>query len=338
VSTDDHPGLNRSQFLRRGLAAGAALTAAGVLPEQAFAGRPSRHAPNLPPGFSDIFSSRYVDTGDVRLHAVIGGDGPPLLLVHGWPQNWYQWRLVMSDLARDFEVIAVDQRGMGLSQKPRTGYDPGTLARDLVGLMDALGHDGFAVAGFDTGMVISYALAADHRDRVARLIVGEAPLPGAAPSPPLFLSGQFVPGSFHLLFNRLARINADLVRGREHVFFGFVFDAEAANKLPGDAVNYYIKGFASSREALNGQFGFYRAWDAMAAQNLERAKQPLTVPVLAIGGELSLGGRVADTMRMVASDVEGLVIPGSGHFIAEEGPDAVLRGLATFLAPYHARA
>ena len=72
-------------------------------------------APNLPEGFTDTFTSRYIDTGDVRLHAVIGGEGPPLLLVHGWPETWYYWRLVMPALARDFQVVAVDQRGIGLS-------------------------------------------------------------------------------------------------------------------------------------------------------------------------------------------------------------------------------
>src|SRR5215211_8571763 len=95
-------------------------------------------APNLPAGFTDTFTSRYIDTGELRQHAVVGGDGPPLLLVHGWPENWYAWRLVMPQLARDFEVIAVDQRGIGLTDKPRDGYDTGTLADDLVALIDAL--------------------------------------------------------------------------------------------------------------------------------------------------------------------------------------------------------
>src|SRR4029450_9893525 len=110
-----------------------------------------RGAPNLPAGFTDTFTSRYVDTGDLRLHAVTGGEGPPLLLVHGWPQTWYQWRLVMPTLARDFQVVAVDQRGIGLSDKPEDGYDTGTLANDLVALMDVLGHQRDALAGFDTG-------------------------------------------------------------------------------------------------------------------------------------------------------------------------------------------
>ena len=118
-------------------------------------------APDLPAGFADTFTSRYVDTGELRQHLVTGGDGPPLLLVHGWPETWYAWRLVMPGLARDFQVVAPDQRGCGLSGKPAGGYDTGTLASDLVALMDALGHRRFAVAGHDTGLWIGYALAAD---------------------------------------------------------------------------------------------------------------------------------------------------------------------------------
>ena len=113
-------------------------------------------APNVPAGFTGTFTSRYVDTGDLRLHAVTGGDGPPLLLVHGWPQTWYAWRMLMPALARDFSVVAVDQRGIGLSDKPQDGYDTGTLASDLVKLMDALGHQRFALYGTDVGMRQAY--------------------------------------------------------------------------------------------------------------------------------------------------------------------------------------
>ncbi|HEX6654972.1 MAG TPA: alpha/beta hydrolase, partial [Candidatus Limnocylindria bacterium] len=121
-------------------------------------------APNLPPGFTETFNSRYIDANGLRMHVVIGGEGPPLLLIHGWPQTWYAWRMVMPALARDFQVIAVDQRGIGLTDKPRGGYDTGSQANDLVALRQALGHQRFAVYGTDTGMPIAYALAADHPD------------------------------------------------------------------------------------------------------------------------------------------------------------------------------
>src|SRR3954463_790531 len=173
-------------------------------------------APHLTEGFTDTFTSRYIDTGDVRLHAVIGGDGPPLLLVHGWPQTWYAWRLLMPALARDFQVIAVDQRGIGLSDKPEDGYDTGTLAGDLIGLMDVLGHDRFAVVGHDTGFAIGYALAADHPDRIDRVALAEIPgSPGAAPAPPVLVPGPVNDRLWHLPFNRLEKINEQLVVGRE---------------------------------------------------------------------------------------------------------------------------
>src|SRR5215831_12800897 len=184
-------------------------------------------APNLSTGFTDTFNSRYIDTGQVRLHAVIGGDGPPLLLVHGWPQKWYAWRMVMPTLARDFQIIAVDQRGIGLSDKPTDGYDSATLANDMVGLMDALGHQRFALYGTDVGMPISYAVAADHPERVVRLTVSEAPLPGISPSPPLFLPPALNERLWHLAFNQLPQINEQLVTGREDIFFGAEFDASA---------------------------------------------------------------------------------------------------------------
>jgi pimeloyl-ACP methyl ester carboxylesterase len=269
-------------------------------------------APNLPAGFTDTFTSRFVDTGDLRLHAVTGGDGPPLLLVHGWPQLWYAWRMLMPALARDFSVVAVDQRGIGLSDKPQDGYDTGTLASDLVKLMDALGHQRFALYGTDTGMPIAYALAADHPDRVERLVVSEAPLPD---------------------------INEQLVTGREDIFFGAEFDASAGtSKLPADVVKYYIDTLAASPDALRGSFGIYRAFPVIIAQNEQRKTRRLTLPVLAIGGERSAGEGPGITMKLVADDVQTMVLAGSGHWVAEQAPEQLLAALTEFLAPYRASA
>jgi pimeloyl-ACP methyl ester carboxylesterase len=291
-------------------------------------------APNLPDGFAGTFTSRYVDAGGLRMHAVIGGEGPPVLLVHGWPETWYAWRFVMPVLARDFEVIAVDQRGIGLSDKPEDGYDSGTLAGDLVALMDALGHERFTLYGTDTGMPIAYALAADHPERVERLAVSEAPLPGISPSPPLFLPPQLNARFWHLMFNQLpAEVNEALVKGREEIFFGAEFDTSAGTKkLPGDVVTYYIDILRSGPDALRGSFGFYRAVNATIAQNEQRKAQRLTMPVLAIGGEESAGEGVAATMRLVADDVKGVVLAGSGHWVAEQAPEELLAALTEFLA------
>src|SRR5499427_9090844 len=278
-------------------------------------------APNLPDGFANTFSSRYVDIGEVRLHAVTGGEGPPLLLVHGWPQTWYAWRMLMPALARDFSVVAVDQRGIGLSDTPQDGYDTATLANDLVALMEALGHQRFALYGTDVGMPIAYALAADHRDRVDCLAVSEAPLPGISPSPPLFLPPGLNERLWHLAFNQLPKVNEQLVIGREEIFFGAEFDASAGtNKLPGYAVRYYIDTLAASPGHLRGSFEFYRAIPTTSAQNGQRKTRRLTLPVLAIGGAESSGEGPGNTMKLAADDVQTLVIPGCGQLHRVPGP------------------
>jgi pimeloyl-ACP methyl ester carboxylesterase len=295
-------------------------------------------APQLPAGFTDTFTSRFVDTGELRMHAVTGGDGPPLLLVHGWPQSWYQWRMLMPALARDFQVVAVDQRGIGLSDKPPGGYDTATLASDLVALMEVLGHQRFALVGFDTGMVISYALAADHPDRLERLVVGEAPLPGVSPPVPLILPPQLNDRLWHIAFNQLEQVNEQLVTGREAIFFGAEYAASAGtNKLPDETVSYYVDRLAAGPEALHGSFQLYRAFPTTIAQNQQRKTRRLTLPVLAVGGAESSGAMVADTMQLVADDVQTLVVPGCGHWVAEQAPEELLAALTAFLAPYRTR-
>ncbi|MGW4630800.1 alpha/beta fold hydrolase [Streptomyces rubiginosohelvolus] len=294
-------------------------------------------APHLPAGFTDTFTSRYVEVDGVRLHAVTGGDGPPLLLLGGWPQTWYAWRLVMPELARDFRVVAVDARGVGLSDKPATGYDTATLARDMAGLMTALGHERFAVVGHDIGMWTGYALAADHSGRIERLAVTEAAIPGLSPSPPLFSDAEVNARLWHFAFNRLSGINEQLVQGREHLFFGHQFTAKAARPLPDHAVRHYVDTLAADPAALRASFAFYRALDDTIAQNEQRSTRRLTLPVLAIGGARNLGAAVAATMNRAADDVTGVVIPECGHFPPEEAPQELLSALRPFLAPYRDR-
>lgn len=290
-------------------------------------------APHLPSGFTDTFKSQYVDTGELRLHVVIGGSGPPLLLVHGWPENWYAWRLIMPALAESFTVIAVDQRGIGLSDKPKDGYDTGTLAADLIALMDALGHRRFAVVGHDTGFAIGYALAADYPDRIDRVVLVEIPGPPmTSASPPVFVPAPVNNKLWHIPFLRAEDLPERLVAGREDDFFGYEF-AVQGGAVPDETITYYV-GLVSESGALTGSFGFYRALDATLAQNEKRKASPLTMPVLAIGGERSYGAHVGDAMKSLAANVESVVIPGAGHWLAEEAPEAMLATLTPFLSPY----
>lgn len=288
--------------------------------------------PDLPVGFTDTFTSRIIETNGLRQHAVIGGAGPAVLLIHGWPENWYAWRFLMPALAQNHTVIAVDQRGLGRTGKPDEGYDAGTLGGDMDALMTALGHERFAVVGHDTGVVISYALASDHSDRVERLAVAEIPgPPGAVPAPPLFVPGPLNDKVWHIPFNRAGKVAEQLVQGKEHIFFGYEFAIQGGKPLPDPVIDYYVNGFTDP-ESLRGCFGFYRAWDATMAQNKDRATRPLPMPVLAVGGADSWADHVADGMRPVATDVQPATIPGAGHWVAEQAPEELLTVLTAFLS------
>lgn len=288
----------------------------------------------LPDGFLDLFTSRLVEVNGLRLHAVTGGEGPALLLIGGWPQTWYAWREVMPALARRHTVVAVDSRGAGLSDKPDDGYDAGALAADLVALMAALGHDRFDVVGHDIGTWTGYALAADHPERVGRLAILEAAIPGLTPSPPFFGPAAANLRLWQFGFNRLTDLNEELVRGRERLFFGWQFATKAATPtaIPAYAVDAYVDAITADPRALRASFAYYRALDETIAQNEQRSKTRLTLPVLAVGGALWSGENAAQTMRLAADDVTGIVLDDCGHYPAEEQPARLVEILEDFLA------
>jgi pimeloyl-ACP methyl ester carboxylesterase len=204
--------------------------------------------------------------------------------------------------------------------------------------MDALGYQRFAVVGTDTGLPISYALAADHPDRVERVALAEVPgPPGAVPSPPFFAPEPLNNRLWHIAVNRLHEVNEQLVKGREDIYFGYEFAIQAGKKLPDDVINYYV-GLLTNPDSLRGSFAFYREWDTMMAQNEQRKNRPLTMPVLGIGGAASNGENVGKAMKLLANDAQSAVISGAGHWFAEEAPEETVAALTAFLAPYRDRA
>ena len=292
--------------------------------------------PRLPDGFADTFESYKVPTGEIDLHAVIGGEGPPLLLLGGWPQNWYIWREVMLPLARQFTVIVPDPRGLGISDKPEGGYDTGTMGRDLFGLMSALGHERFAMVGHDCGMWTGYAMAADQPDRIDRVALGEAIVPGVAVSPPLIADDRMLNDFlWHNNFCRVRGINEELVAGREEIFFDYQFTKiPVPNPIPADIRTFYIDLIKRDRGTLRASFEYYRAIDEDIPANRARMQTMLPMPVLGFAGALACAGAVEDQLRVVADDVECHIIPDCGHFVPEETPEALLDLLVPFLEPY----
>lgn len=289
--------------------------------------------PKLPDGFRDVFRSIRVDANGVGLHAVVGGNGPPLLLLGGWPQNWFAWRYLMLPLARDFTVVAVDPRGVGLSDKPAIGYDADTLAADMFALMDNLGHPTFAMVGHDIGLWVGYAMASDHPDRISRIALGEAIIPGLSQSPPLLSDDRWTSDFlWHFNFNRALGINERLVEGREELYFGYQFDTKAGSTaaFPAYGREFYIETLRRVPGALKASFDYYRAIDASIPQYRRRKANKIGMPVLAFAGALACADMVANELRSVASNVQSIVIPDCGHYVAEEQPTALLDALQRF--------
>ena len=336
-------GHTRRWLLRMAAAGAAAVPATGLLGGVSQAGtRPDmgsvRGLPGLPKGFWKTFTSRYVLVDGMRLHAVTGGDGPPVLLIGGWPQTWYAWRHLMPALAADLTVVAVDPRGVGLSDKPASGYDSSTLANDSVKLMEALGHRRFALVAHDVGAWTGYALAAEHGERVDRFVSMETITPGLTDPGDLLAPAERNSLIWHFPFNRLQGINEQLVQGREDIYFPYQFATKAATptSVPAEAVRVYVDALKRPG-ALRSSFEFYRAIDEIIAQNTERKKTKLKMPVLAVGGEHGVGEGVGTELRTVAENVTSVVLPKVGHFLMDEGPEELLGALDPFLASYRRR-
>lgn len=293
------------------------------------------NVPRLPDGFTDIFASHRVDTGKISLHAVIGGSGEPLLLHCGWPQNWFAWRYLMLPLAERYTVIAVDPRGLGLSDKPADGFDVNTLARDMFDLMDTLGHNRFIFAGHDIGVMVGYAMAAMQPERIGRMALGEGTIPGASPSPEMIPDDRRMSDFlWHFAFNRALDVNERLVEGREDIYFGYQFATKAASPdgVQKYARDFYIEQLRRVPGALKAGFDYYRAMDETIPQVRRHKETKVSVPVLAFSGALACGPIVEIEQRSLATEVEALIIPECGHFPAEEKPDVLLAALTDFFA------
>ena len=168
---------------------------------------------------------RYPLIDGNRIHCAIAGNGPPVLLIPGWPQTWFTWRHIMKSLAAaGYTAIAVDPPGTGDSGRPAQGYDTGAVASVLHRLMGQLGHATYQVVGHDIGMWVAYAMASDFPAAVRRLALTEAVIPGLAPAPPIFVPPEENIFLWHFLFNQLQDLPETLIAGRERAYLSFIFD------------------------------------------------------------------------------------------------------------------
>lgn len=272
----------------------------------------------------------YADLGEVMVHYVTAGTGDPVVLLHGWPQTWYEWRHVIPRLAERYRVIAPDLRGLGDSSRPAGGYDKRTVAGEIWQLVhDRLGHGRIFLVGHDWGGPVAYALAAAHPDAVRRLVVLDVVIPGDG-------ADTFSQGGrrWHHAFHRTLDLPEALIQGRERVYLSWFYRSygHRLGAISEADIDEYLRTYGQPG-ALRAGLAYYRALAQDVADNQATvARMKLPMPVLAIGGAKSWGRglETLESLRRVATDVRGGVIEDCGHWIPEERPDALVEQLLAF--------
>jgi pimeloyl-ACP methyl ester carboxylesterase len=270
------------------------------------------------------FSHHIASVNGIQLHYVIGGQGDPVVLLHGWPQTWYEWRHVMPALAKNYTVIVPDLRGLGDSSKPVTGYDGKTTAEDIYQLVSQLGFKDIFLVGHDFGGQVGYSYAAAHPNEVKRLVILDIPVPGIGP-------GQNVTGLWWVQFHNVRDIPEMLVEGHEREYLTWFYRYFACNPtaITKEDIDEYVSHY-SAPGGMRAGFEYYRALFDDIKQNKEYSKVKLPMPVLALDGKCSFGTAALDSMHLLATDVRGGIVPDSGHWIPEERPDFVVNHLFKF--------
>jgi len=271
------------------------------------------------------FKHEMKNVNGVNIHFVIGGTGAPLLLIHGFGQNWYMWNRLLPELSKHFTVIAPDLPGLGESDKPDSGYDKKTLAADLHGLVKQLGFSDIEVVGHDIGLMVAYAYAAQYANEVKKLALLDALLPGVEPVWSQVRAQAWWFGFFGW------STSASIVTGKEKEFLtgfwpvvGHVNDA-----FTKEEINEFTRAYSTPRSTY-GAFHWFAAFPQDAIDNGQFKRTKLKMPLLAMCGEYG-GGFLPDHCRLVAENVAASIIKGAGHWLVQENTEQVQRDLLAFL-------
>jgi len=271
------------------------------------------------------FKHQYATVNGVKIHYVIGGKGEPLLLVHGFGENWYVWNRVLPELSKHFTVIAPDLRGIGESGKPAGGYDKKNMAVDMHELMTKLGYQHINLAGHDIGMIVAYAYAAQFPGDVKKIAFLDALLPGVEP-----VWSQVKATAWW--FGFFARPHSgEIVSGKVGLFLtdfwpplGYKNDAFTPAER-----NEFIRAY-SVPGATTGAFHWFGEFPQDVMDDVEFMKNKLPMPLLALGADHFAGSFLADHSRLVASDVHEVIIKDCGHWVLQEQPAQVQKALLDF--------
>ena len=273
------------------------------------------------------FTERFAKVNGTRLRYVVAGQGAPVVLLHGYAETGHMWRPIMLLLAKSHTVIVPDLRGAGGSAKPPSGYDKKTMAVDIHELTRSLKLDRVAIVGHDIGLMVAYAFAAQFPQSTGRIVLMDAFLPGIGDWTHVWLLRDL----WH--FHFYGEVPLALVKGRERIYlehFWNDFAADRKRSVPEVDRRFYAKAYAQPG-AMRAGFEYFRAFERDAADFAKLGQTKLTMPMLVLSGEKAGGTFLIDQAKMVATDVRGQVVTGSGHWLMEEAPRTVIPALLDFL-------
>jgi len=269
----------------------------------------------------------YADVNGIRMHYQIAGQGSPVVLLHGYAQDSRMWLPLMAELAKTHTVIAPDLRGYGQSSAPTNGYTKAAMAQDVHALVQSLGYKHVSVVGHDIGLMVAYAYAAQYRDEVDRIALLDAFLPGVGDWKNVWLMRDL----WH--FHFYGEVPLALVKGRERTYlehFWNDFAADRTHSVSEHDRRLYAKAYAQPGHMRAG-FEVFRAFEQDAKDFVGFAQTPLAMPMLVLTGEKASGEFLIQQGRQAATNVEGVVVPGSGHWLMEEAPQIVIPAITKFL-------
>lgn len=279
------------------------------------------------PSLPSSFQHRTVHSPEgADIYVRWGGTGPAVVLLHGYAENSDSWAPLAADLMKDHTVVVPDLRGIGKSSKPTGGYDKKTEAKDIRAVVTALGFDKTFLVAHDIGNMVAYAYTAMYPDKVERLVVMDAPIPGIEPWHTILQN----PGVWH--FNFHGPEAERLVAGRERIYFDRIWNDFTGNPTePDEATRNFFAATYAQPGGMRAGFAQFTAFATDAADNAVFEQVKLTMPVLAVGGEKSFGGLQAVIMRHVATNVQEAIVPHSGHWLMEESPVYTVKLVRDFL-------
>lgn len=270
------------------------------------------------------FTHKTANTNGIDIHYVIGGEGEPLMLIHGFGENWHTWNRLLPELSKYFTVIATDLPGVGESDKPDGGYDKKTLAGHLHELANQLGYEQINIAGHDIGLMVAYAYAALYASEVKKVALLDAVIPGLEPIWTELHSQAWWWGFFGW------PASAAIVDGRAREFLTSFWPlvAHTPDAFTHEEKEEIIRAYTVPG-AVQGSFRWFAAFPQDAKDNQELIKQKLKMPLLAMGGEFG-ASYMPDHCKLIAENVTPSIIKGAGHWLVQENTEQVLRDLLAF--------